>query len=49
LQNYAYRIEVGAGVVLTGVGVLLLLGLITIGSQVVKAALTNPADTLRSE
>jgi putative ABC transport system permease protein len=49
LQNYAYRIEVGAGIVLTGVGVLLLLGLITIGSQVVKAALSNPADTLRSE
>ncbi len=49
LQNYAYRIEVGAGIVLIGVGVLLLLGLITIGSQVVKAALTNPADTLRSE
>ena len=49
LQNFAYKISygiwlVGAGVLITG-----LLGLITICSQTIKVALSNPVKSLRTE
>ena len=45
----AFRVGIGADVILFGVFVISLLGLIVIGSQTLKAANTNPADILRDE
>lgn len=49
LTIFTYRASLGPGVFLTCLGSLLAIGLLTIGLQTYKAALTNPADTLRSE
>jgi ABC-type antimicrobial peptide transport system permease subunit len=49
LQHYDYRTEISAGVFLiSGVGAIMIT-LLTISFQVVKAALTNPVDSLKSE
>ena len=45
----AYRTSFDGAVILTGISVLLCLGIITIGSQTLRAAYTNPADNLKSE
>lgn len=49
LQNFAYKISygiwlIGAGVIITG-----FLGLVTICSQTIKAAISNPVKSLRTE
>lgn len=49
LESIAYRTNVGAGVVLSGIAILILLGAVTIGSQTLKAAFANPADNLKNE
>ena len=49
LQEIANRITIGPGILTTGILILLGLGAITIGSQSVRAAFTNPADSLRDE
>jgi len=49
LQMFAFRISFGIGIFGLGIGILLILGLITIGSQTIKAANTNPAKILRTE
>lgn len=49
LDNFAYRIQLGPAVLLPGVAIILLAGLLTVGSQTLKAARTNPADSLRME
>ena len=49
LSNYAYRITVTPWILLFGVTIVLGLGLITICSQTMKAASTNPVDSLRYE
>lgn len=49
LQDYAYRIHVGPGVfILSGVTVLLI-AILTISSQAIKSALSDPVKSLRSE
>lgn len=49
LENYAYRINVGWGTfVVAGVLAFLIAG-ITVSSQAMRAALSNPVDTLRYE
>lgn len=49
LQNYDYRINIGIGVfVLSGV-IALLVTMITISFQAIKAALSNPVKSLRTE
>ncbi|MEL6671733.1 MAG: FtsX-like permease family protein [Bacteroidota bacterium] len=49
LQNYAYRIEIGAGVfILAGLGALLI-ALLTISFRAYRSAVANPVDALRSE
>ena len=49
LYNFAYKIEIGIiPFVVTGITVLLI-ALLTISIQTVKAALANPVDSLRSE
>jgi putative ABC transport system permease protein len=49
LDLLAYKTVFGFSVVLTGIGVLIVLGGITIGSQTLRAAFTNPVDNLKSE
>jgi len=49
LQTFALRVSVDAGTILISVLALVLIALVTIGSQTFRAALTNPVQTLRSE
>ena len=49
LQEIATKITVGPGILTTGILIVLGLGAITIGSQSVRAAFANPADSLRDE
>jgi putative ABC transport system permease protein len=49
LSNYAYRITVSVWILLFGIAIVLVLGLVTICSQTIKAALTNPVKSLRYE
>ncbi len=49
LNIFTYRVGLGPAVFLTCFGSLLLIGLSTIGIQAYRTAITNPADTLRSE
>lgn len=49
LQLIAFRTEITFGVVGIGILILLVLGGITIGSQTLRAAYTNPADNLKNE
>lgn len=49
LELIAYRTEFGAGVIGLGILILLLLGGLTVGSQTIRAAFTNPVDNLKNE
>ncbi len=49
LQSFAFHIDLDLWALLPGVSLLLLLGILTIGSQTVRAAMANPVDSLRSE
>ena len=49
LSNYAYRIDISPWILLSGVMIVLGLGLITICSQTMRAAATNPVKSLRYE
>jgi putative ABC transport system permease protein len=49
LQSIAYHIEISAGIIISGILILIGFGAITIGSQTVRAAFTNPVDNLKNE
>jgi putative ABC transport system permease protein len=49
LNNFAYRIEVNITVYAFALAGILLVSFITVGSQIVRAALRNPADILKEE
>jgi putative ABC transport system permease protein len=49
LQNYAYRIEISWVVFLIAGVMAIMIALITVSSQAIKAALANPVKSLRSE
>lgn len=49
LQNFAYRIDLGIGIFLASGAIALLIALLTVSWQAVKAALMNPVKSLRSE
>ena len=49
LSNFANRITVGPGLLALGSLPILALALITIGSQTIRAALSNPVDVMRAE
>jgi putative ABC transport system permease protein len=49
LQNFAYRIHIGTGIFLAAGASILLITLITIGYQAIRAGLINPVKSLRSE
>jgi ABC-type antimicrobial peptide transport system permease subunit len=49
LQNYDYRINIGVGVFVLGGLMALLITIVTISFQAIKAALANPVKSLRTE
>lgn len=49
LQNFAYRIDIGIGTFILAALLALVIALLTVGYQAVKAALANPAEALRYE
>jgi len=49
LQNFAYRIEIGAWPFIQSAGAVLVVAALTLSYQTVAAALANPADSLRRE
>jgi hypothetical protein len=49
LQNYPYRIQIGLWVFVLACGISLLIALGTVSYQAVRAALANPARSLRTE
>ncbi|TFH24193.1 MAG: FtsX-like permease family protein [Bacteroidia bacterium] len=49
LQNLSKSVDFGMGTILAGVFIVVIVGLLTISSQTLKAAQTNPATTLKSE
>ncbi len=49
LNTFAYSIPMNIWVFLPGIMLLIVLGIITIGSQTFKAAIANPVNSLRSE
>ena len=49
LENYPYRIELGINIFFISSFIALVISLITVGYQTLKAALANPADALKYE
>jgi putative ABC transport system permease protein len=49
LQNFAYRIDIGLGTFVISALLALLIALLTVGFQAIRAARANPVDTLRYE
>ena len=49
LEGFAYRIEVGPGIFLFTGGVVLLIALVTVSYQAIKAATADPVESLRYE
>ena len=49
LESFAYRIDIGPGVFLLAGALALVIALLTVSYQAVKAARTDPVQTLRYE
>ena len=49
LQSYAYRITITPALILSGIGLITLLGVLTICSQTYRAASADPVKSLRYE
>jgi len=49
LEDFAYRIEIGWWVFALAGGLALLIALLTVSTQAIKAALANPVEALRCE
>jgi ABC-type antimicrobial peptide transport system permease subunit len=49
LEDYQYKIELGPAIFLLALGITFLIALLTVGYRSLKAALTNPVHSLRSE
>jgi putative ABC transport system permease protein len=49
LTSYSYKTEIGAGVYLMAGGIIAFIAIVTMSFQSVKAALSNPVKSLRSE
>jgi len=49
LQDYAYRIEISWWIFLLAVVVAILIALVTISFQAIRAAIANPVKSLRTE
>ena len=49
LESFAYRIDIDWWVFALAGGLVLLIALLTVGTQAIKAALANPVEALRYE
>jgi putative ABC transport system permease protein len=49
LEDFQYSIKLGAGIFLVAGAASLIIALLTISFQAIKAAFTNPVDALRNE
>lgn len=49
LDNFAYRTDLSAGIFLTAGSATLVIAVLTVGGHALKAAIANPADSLRYE
>jgi putative ABC transport system permease protein len=49
LQGFAYRIDIGAGVFFIAIASIMVITLLTVSFQAIKAAIANPVKSLRSE
>ncbi|MFC1564217.1 ABC transporter permease [candidate division KSB1 bacterium] len=49
LENFAYRIDIGIGVFVTACMISIILALLTVSIQSLKAAVANPVDSLKYE
>jgi len=49
LQNFAYRINIGIGTFILAALLALVIALLTVGYQAIKAARANPVEALRYE
>ncbi len=49
LEDFAYRIDIGVGVFLVTGAVALVLVLISVGGQAIRASMANPVESLRYE
>ena len=49
LESFAYQVELHWGVFISAAILALLIALVTVSYQTIKAALTNPVNSLRSE
>jgi putative ABC transport system permease protein len=49
LADFAYKIEIGPGIFALAGGAALVIALLTVSWQSIKAAIANPVDSLRSE
>jgi putative ABC transport system permease protein len=49
LQSFAYRVSIGWWVFAAAAGIALIITILTVSSQAIKAALTNPVKSLRTE
>jgi putative ABC transport system permease protein len=49
LNNFAYKTEVGFWIYILAGGFAVIIALLTISSQAIKAALANPVESLRHE
>ncbi|NUM80386.1 ABC transporter permease [bacterium] len=49
LENFAYRVSIGAGVFVTAIAFTVILAVITIGYRILKTATSNPVEALKYE
>ncbi len=49
LENYAYRIDLGAGLFIIAFAISLAIALVTVGYKTYQAAMANPVESIRSE
>jgi ABC-type antimicrobial peptide transport system permease subunit len=49
LQNYSYRIELGASIFLLAIASSIIIAWVTVGHRAIKAAVANPVKSLRTE
>jgi putative ABC transport system permease protein len=49
LSEFAYRVQMGPSVFLAGIGVTIVIAMVTVGYRSFRAAAANPVDSLRSE
>ena len=49
LSEFAYRIDLSAWIFLTGIGITLMIAMLTVGYRSLRAATANPVKSLRYE